>query len=119
MRLSCSLPFTSENAQAGLLVKFKKKFLSQAILFTRLFFRSSESEEEEEEWEPKSKTAKRPRLPKKNAAKPKKVAAPRSAVARKKVKKVATKEEIVSICRQETFTYCSCQSGEQNFSSSG
>ncbi|XP_009700434.1 PREDICTED: S1 RNA-binding domain-containing protein 1 [Cariama cristata] len=55
---------------------------------------SSESEEEEEEWEPKSKVAKRPRLPKKNEAKTKKVAAPRSAVARKKVKKVAIKEEI-------------------------
>ncbi|XP_068014983.1 S1 RNA-binding domain-containing protein 1 isoform X3 [Melanerpes formicivorus] len=55
---------------------------------------SSESEEEEEEWEPKSKMAKRPRLPKKNEAKPKKVAASRSAVARKKVKKVAIKEEM-------------------------
>ncbi|NXW06348.1 SRBD1 protein, partial [Fregetta grallaria] len=55
---------------------------------------SSESEEEEEEWEPKSKITKRPRLPKKNEAKTKKVAAPRSAVARKKVKKVAVKEEM-------------------------
>ncbi|NXW45036.1 SRBD1 protein, partial [Nyctiprogne leucopyga] len=55
---------------------------------------SSESEEEEEEWEPKSKIAKRPRLPKKDEAKTKKVAAPRSAVARKKVKKVAIKEEM-------------------------
>ncbi|NXW60368.1 SRBD1 protein, partial [Eurystomus gularis] len=55
---------------------------------------SSESEEEEEEWEPKSKIAKRPRLPKKNEAKPKKVAAPRSAVARKRVKKIAIKEEM-------------------------
>ncbi|XP_009950122.1 PREDICTED: S1 RNA-binding domain-containing protein 1 [Leptosomus discolor] len=55
---------------------------------------SSESEEEEEEWEPKSKITKRPRLPKKNEAKTKKVAAPRSAVARKKVKKVAIKEEM-------------------------
>ncbi|XP_040467907.1 S1 RNA-binding domain-containing protein 1 isoform X2 [Falco naumanni] len=55
---------------------------------------SSESEEEEEAWEPKSKIAKRPRLPKKNEAKPKKAAAPRSAVARKKVKKVAIKEEM-------------------------
>ncbi|XP_010173985.1 S1 RNA-binding domain-containing protein 1, partial [Antrostomus carolinensis] len=55
---------------------------------------SSESEEEEEEWEPKSKIAKRPRLPKKDEAKPKKVATPRSAVARKKVKKVAIKEEM-------------------------
>ncbi|KFP59027.1 S1 RNA-binding domain-containing protein 1, partial [Cariama cristata] len=58
---------------------------------------SSESEEEEEEWEPKSKVAKRPRLPKKNEAKTKKVAAPRSAVARKKVKKVAIKEEILTL----------------------
>ncbi|XP_009586434.1 PREDICTED: S1 RNA-binding domain-containing protein 1-like, partial [Fulmarus glacialis] len=55
---------------------------------------SSESEEEEEEWEPKSKIAKRPRLPKKNEAKTKKVAASRSAVARKKVRKVAIKEEM-------------------------
>ncbi|XP_040408466.1 S1 RNA-binding domain-containing protein 1 isoform X3 [Cygnus olor] len=55
---------------------------------------SSESEEEEEEWEPKSKVAKRPRLTKKNEAKPKKLAAPRSAVARKKVKKIAIKEEL-------------------------
>ncbi|KFR04546.1 S1 RNA-binding domain-containing protein 1 [Opisthocomus hoazin] len=55
---------------------------------------SSESEEEEEEWEPKRKIAKRPRLPKKNEAKTKKVAAPRSAVARKKVKEVAVKEEM-------------------------
>lgn len=72
-------------------------------MFTRLFFRSSESEEEEEEWEPKSKIAKRPRLPKKNEAKTKKVAAPRSAVASKKVKKVEIKEEIVSISEEETF----------------
>lgn len=71
-----------------------------------MFFRSSESDEEEEEWEPESKTAKRPRLPKKNEAKPKKVAASRSAVPRKKVKKVAVKEEMVSICKQETFKYC-------------
>ncbi|XP_035415660.1 S1 RNA-binding domain-containing protein 1 isoform X3 [Cygnus atratus] len=55
---------------------------------------SSESEEEEEEWEPKSKVAKRPRLTKKNEAKPKKLAAPRSAVARKKVKKIAIKQEL-------------------------
>lgn len=55
---------------------------------------SSESEEEEEEWEPKSKVAKRPQLTKKNVAKPKKPTAPRSAVARKKVKKVAIKEEL-------------------------
>ncbi|XP_075002979.1 S1 RNA-binding domain-containing protein 1 isoform X5 [Calonectris borealis] len=55
---------------------------------------SSESEEEEEEWEPKSKIAKRPRLPKKNEAKTKKAAASRSAVARKKIKKVAIKEEM-------------------------
>ncbi|XP_066849906.1 S1 RNA-binding domain-containing protein 1 isoform X4 [Anser cygnoides] len=55
---------------------------------------SSESEEEEEEWEPKSKVAKRPRLTKKNEAKSKKLAAPRSAVARKKVKKIAIKEEL-------------------------
>ncbi|XP_068262800.1 S1 RNA-binding domain-containing protein 1 isoform X2 [Nyctibius grandis] len=55
---------------------------------------SSESEDKEEEWEPKSKIAKRPRLPKKNEAKTKKVTAPRSAVARKKVKKVAIKEEM-------------------------
>ncbi|EOB08462.1 S1 RNA-binding domain-containing protein 1, partial [Anas platyrhynchos] len=60
---------------------------------------SSESEEEEEEWEPKSKVAKRPQLTKKNVAKPKKPAAPRSAVARKKAKKVAIKEELVSICK--------------------
>lgn len=79
-------------------------FFSQAVLFTCLFFRSSESEEEEEEWEPKSKVAKRPQLTKKNVAKPKKTAAPRSAVARKKVKKVAIKEELVSICKQETIT---------------
>lgn len=70
---------------------------------TCLFFRSSESEEEEEEWEPKSKIAKRPRLPKKNEAKAKKVASPRSAVTRKKVKKVEIKEEMVSICKKETF----------------
>lgn len=74
-------------------------------MFSHLFFRSSESEEEEEEWEPKSKIAKRPRLPKKDEAKTKKVAAPRSAVARKKVKKVAIKEEMVSVCKQETFSY--------------
>ncbi|XP_064914267.1 S1 RNA-binding domain-containing protein 1 [Columba livia] len=55
---------------------------------------SSESEEEEEEWEPKSKITKRPRLPKKNEAKAKKVASPRSAVTRKKVKKVEIKEEM-------------------------
>ncbi|KAM6366179.1 S1 RNA-binding domain-containing protein 1 isoform 1-T2 [Alca torda] len=55
---------------------------------------SSESEEEEEEWEPKGRTAKRRQLPKKNEAKTKKVAAARSAVARKKVKKVAIKEEM-------------------------
>ncbi|KAM9564768.1 S1 RNA-binding domain-containing protein 1 isoform 1-T2 [Guaruba guarouba] len=56
---------------------------------------SSESEEEEEEeWEPKSEIAKRPRLPKKNEAKPKKVAAPRTAVARNKVRKAAIKEEM-------------------------
>uniref|UniRef100_A0A803YH90 S1 RNA binding domain 1 n=1 Tax=Meleagris gallopavo TaxID=9103 RepID=A0A803YH90_MELGA len=55
---------------------------------------SSESEEEEEEWEPKSKAAKRPRLPKKNEVKPKKVAAPRSGVAGKKVKKIAIKKEM-------------------------
>uniref|UniRef100_A0A672UM47 S1 RNA-binding domain-containing protein 1 n=1 Tax=Strigops habroptila TaxID=2489341 RepID=A0A672UM47_STRHB len=57
----------------------------------------------EEEWEPKSKIAKRPRLPKKNEAKTKKVAAPRTAVAGKKVKKVAIKEEMVSVCKQEIF----------------
>ncbi|OXB61054.1 hypothetical protein ASZ78_011160, partial [Callipepla squamata] len=55
---------------------------------------SSESEEEEEEWEPKSKTAKRPRLTKKNEAKPKKIAVPRSGVAGKKVKKITVKEEM-------------------------
>ncbi|XP_065610852.1 S1 RNA-binding domain-containing protein 1 [Cyrtonyx montezumae] len=55
---------------------------------------SSESEEEEEEWEPKNKTAKRPRLTKKNEAKPKKVAAPRSGVAGKKVKNITVKEEV-------------------------
>ncbi|NXG69035.1 SRBD1 protein, partial [Baryphthengus martii] len=59
-----------------------------------LFFRSSESEEEEEEWQPKSKIAKRPRLPKKNETKAKKVTPPRSTAARKKVKKVAIKEEM-------------------------
>lgn len=79
------------------------------MLFTHLFFRSSESEEEEEEWEPKSETAKRPRLPKKNEAKPKKVAAPRTAVARNKVKKAAIKEEMVSVCKQETFSCCGWQ----------
>lgn len=78
-------------------------------MFTRLFFRSSESEEEEEEWEPKSKIAKRPRLTKKNEAKTKKVASPRSAVALKKVKKIAVKEEMVSICKQETYNYCGWQ----------
>ncbi|XP_052533139.1 S1 RNA-binding domain-containing protein 1 isoform X2 [Tympanuchus pallidicinctus] len=55
---------------------------------------SSESEEEEEEWEPKSKTAKRARLPKKNEVKPKRIAAPRSGVAGKKVKKIAIKKEM-------------------------
>ncbi|XP_032912609.1 S1 RNA-binding domain-containing protein 1 [Catharus ustulatus] len=56
---------------------------------------TSESEEEEEEaWEPKSKIARKPRLPKKTEAKTKKAAAPRSTVARKMVKKVAIKEEM-------------------------
>ncbi|XP_042750018.1 S1 RNA-binding domain-containing protein 1 isoform X2 [Lagopus leucura] len=55
---------------------------------------SSESEEEEEEWEPKSKTAKRAQLPKKNEVKPKRIAAPRSGVAGKKVKKIAIKKEM-------------------------
>uniref|UniRef100_A0A8B9QEJ0 S1 RNA-binding domain-containing protein 1 n=1 Tax=Apteryx owenii TaxID=8824 RepID=A0A8B9QEJ0_APTOW len=55
---------------------------------------SSESEEEEEEWEPKSKIAKRPRLPKKNESRPKRVAVPQSTVARKRVKKIAIKEEL-------------------------
>ncbi|RMC12487.1 hypothetical protein DUI87_10005 [Hirundo rustica rustica] len=55
---------------------------------------TSESEEEEEEWEPKSKIARRPRLPKKTEAKTKKAAASRSALARKMVKKVAIKEEM-------------------------
>lgn len=55
---------------------------------------TSESEEEEEEWEPKSKIARRPRLPKKTEAKTKKAAAPQSTVARKMVKKVAIKEEM-------------------------
>ncbi|XP_048791802.1 S1 RNA-binding domain-containing protein 1 isoform X1 [Lagopus muta] len=55
---------------------------------------SSESEEEEEEWEPKSKTAKRARLPKKSEVKPKRIAAPRSGVAGKKVKKIAIKKEM-------------------------
>lgn len=58
------------------------------------FSSSSSESEEEEEWEPKSAIAKRPRLPKKNEAKPKKAAAPRTAVARKKVKKAAIKEEM-------------------------
>ncbi|XP_035177726.1 S1 RNA-binding domain-containing protein 1 isoform X1 [Oxyura jamaicensis] len=57
-------------------------------------FLNSSSESEEEEWEPKTKVAKRPRLTKKNDAKPKKPAAPRSAVARKKVKKTAIKKEL-------------------------
>lgn len=71
------------------------------MLFTCFFFsRSSESEEEEEEWEPKSKTAKRPGLPKKNEAKPKKIAAPRSGMAGKKVKKIAVKKEMVSVYLQ-------------------
>lgn len=76
-------------------------------MLIHLFFRTSESEEEEEEWEPKSKIARRPRLPKKTEAKTKKAAAPRSTVAGKMVKKVAIKEEMVSIYKQETFNYCS------------
>ncbi|KAJ7427689.1 S1 RNA-binding domain-containing protein 1 [Willisornis vidua] len=55
---------------------------------------SSESEEEEEEWEPKRKVTNRPRLPKRNEAKTKKAAVPRSPVAKKMVKKVAIKEEM-------------------------
>ncbi|KGL76136.1 S1 RNA-binding domain-containing protein 1, partial [Tinamus guttatus] len=58
---------------------------------------SSESEEEEEEWEPKSKIAKKPRLPKKHEPKPKKAAVPKSTVARNKVKKMAIKEELVRL----------------------
>ncbi|NXM00026.1 SRBD1 protein, partial [Tyrannus savana] len=55
---------------------------------------SSESEEEEEEWEPKRKIAKTPCLPKKNEAKTKKTAVPRTAGAKKMVKKVAIKQEM-------------------------
>lgn len=76
-------------------------------MLIHLFFRTSESEEEEEEWEPKSKVARRPRLPKKTEAKTKKAAAPRSTAARKMVKKIAVKEEMVSIYKEETFKYCS------------
>ncbi|CAM4552660.1 unnamed protein product [Caretta caretta] len=54
---------------------------------------SSESEEEEEEWEPKSKVASKRRLPKKPESKPKKAAAPRSTVVRKRTRKTAVKEE--------------------------
>ncbi|XP_065257292.1 S1 RNA-binding domain-containing protein 1 [Emys orbicularis] len=53
----------------------------------------SESEEEEEEWEPKSKVASKRRLPKKTESKPKKAAAPRSTVVRKRTRKTAVKEE--------------------------
>lgn len=77
-------------------------------MLIHLFFRTSESEEEEEEaWEPKSKIARKPRLPKKTEAKTKKAAAPRSTVARKMVKKVAIKQEMVSIYKQKTFNCCS------------
>lgn len=79
----------------------------QAMLLIHLFFRTSESEEEEEEWEPKSKISGRPRLPKKTEAKTKKPAAPQTTVAKKMVKKVAIKEEMVSVYKQETFNYCS------------
>ncbi|KFP70395.1 S1 RNA-binding domain-containing protein 1, partial [Acanthisitta chloris] len=66
------------------------------------FLDSSQSEEEEEEeWEPESKITKRPHLPKKNEEKAKKAAAPRSAVARKMVRKVAIKKEMVSICKKD------------------
>ncbi|KAM7173300.1 S1 RNA-binding domain-containing protein 1 isoform 1-T3 [Macrochelys suwanniensis] len=53
----------------------------------------SESEEEEEEWEPKSKVASKRRLPKKTESKPRKAAAPRSTVVRKRTRKTAVKEE--------------------------
>ncbi|XP_067421180.1 S1 RNA-binding domain-containing protein 1 [Emydura macquarii macquarii] len=53
----------------------------------------SEEEEEEEEWEPKRKVASKRRLPKTNEAKPKKAAAPRSAVVRKTTRKITIKEE--------------------------
>ncbi|XP_062427907.1 S1 RNA-binding domain-containing protein 1 isoform X3 [Rhea pennata] len=72
-----------------------KPFRSEDDELSSFLNLSSESEEEEEEeWEPKSKIAKRPRLPKKNEPKPKKAAVPRSTVARKRVKKIAIKEEL-------------------------
>ncbi|XP_010186002.1 PREDICTED: S1 RNA-binding domain-containing protein 1, partial [Mesitornis unicolor] len=71
-----------------------KAFMSEDDELPSFLNSSSESQEEEEEWEPKSKASKRPRMPKKDEAKTKKVASPRSAVARKKVKKVAVKEEM-------------------------
>ncbi|XP_074920469.1 S1 RNA-binding domain-containing protein 1 [Chelonoidis abingdonii] len=55
---------------------------------------SSESEEEEEEWEPKRKVASKRRLPKNPESKPKKAAAPRSTVIRKRTRKTAVKEEL-------------------------
>lgn len=39
-------------------------------------------------------------MPKKNEAKPKKIAAPRSGMAGKKVKKIAVKKEMVSVYLQ-------------------
>ncbi|XP_010150057.1 PREDICTED: S1 RNA-binding domain-containing protein 1 [Eurypyga helias] len=75
-------------------VKSEAKTLKSEDELPSFLNSSSESEEEEEEWEPKSKVAKRPRLPKKNEAKTKKVPAPRSTVARKTIKKVAVKEEM-------------------------
>ncbi|XP_006272234.1 S1 RNA-binding domain-containing protein 1 [Alligator mississippiensis] len=53
-----------------------------------------EEEDEEEEWEPKRKTARKPRLPKTNESKPKKVAAPRSTAVRKRAGKTAVKGEL-------------------------
>uniref|UniRef100_A0A452H7V0 S1 motif domain-containing protein n=1 Tax=Gopherus agassizii TaxID=38772 RepID=A0A452H7V0_9SAUR len=55
-------------------------------------------EEEEEEWEPKRKVASKRRLPKNPESKPKKAAAPRSTVIRKRTRKTAVKEEPVGIC---------------------
>uniref|UniRef100_A0A803W629 S1 RNA-binding domain-containing protein 1 n=1 Tax=Ficedula albicollis TaxID=59894 RepID=A0A803W629_FICAL len=75
-------------------VKSVAKASTSAELPSFLNSTSESEEEEEEEWEPKSKIARRPHLPKKTEAKTKKAAAPRSTVARKMVKKVAIKEEM-------------------------
>ncbi|XP_054253807.1 S1 RNA-binding domain-containing protein 1 [Indicator indicator] len=75
-------------------VKSKTKTLTSEDYELPSFLNSSSESEEEEEWEPKSKKAKTSRLTKENKAKAKNVAASRSAVARKKVKKIAIKEEM-------------------------